>query len=640
MTGTVSQLRFAAPAILLLAVCAPVRGGVIGIATNPANGHLYYLLSANGWLEAENEAVSLGGHLATINDPAEQDWVWATFGPDSSFQTGPLWIGLNDVVEEGAFVWSSGEPAGFTYWKPGEPRGDVPNEDYVAMDTANQPPVGNPGRWNDYQPDIFEAVAEICTAYSGRAAQPVGPGPVAVAVGDFDRDGDIDLAVTSAFDDSVTVLTNRCRDDVLFDASTVTGLGDYPWHIVSVDIDHDDDLDLVLTYFGIGLGTQGVQVLRNDGNAVFTLDQTIQTGTGAHWLAPDDYDGDGHVDLAVANSLSNSLTILWNNGSGTFAPSSPSLNCGPRPYAVASGDYDGDGDPDIALTNDQNQTVSLFDNLGNRSFGERRTISVAPAGHQMPGIVLTRLNGDSHLDLAVASIEGNVIYVLFGNGDGSFQSQPDVTVSSAHGLRAADLNGDGRFDLMVTRFLGNQVCYLFNIGGGQFSQPMCLAASSQPVFVATADLDGDLDLEIVTVNYAGNNLSIYTNNCVLADADGDGAFDYCDGCPFDPNKTEPGVCGCGLPDAPNTDGDDRPDACDNCPTVPNPGQANCDGDAEGDACDADDDNDGMPDVNDVCPCNRPGLPVDCEGRPRFDANGDCLINGDDIQPMVNALLAP
>ena len=68
------------------------------------------------------------------------------------------------------------------------------------------------------------------------------------------------------------------------------------------------------------------------------------------------------------------------------------------------------------------------------------------------------------------------------------------------------------------------------------------------------------------------------------DADGDGVCDFFDLCPLDPEKTDPGVCGCGVPDT-DTDGDGVPDCIDNCPTTPNPGQLDTDGDGIGDACD-------------------------------------------------------
>src|SRR5438874_186435 len=69
----------------------------LGPIVNPANGHTYYRLTQSNWADAESEAVSLGGHLATINDQAENDWVYATFHTEPS----GLWIGLNDAAAEG-----------------------------------------------------------------------------------------------------------------------------------------------------------------------------------------------------------------------------------------------------------------------------------------------------------------------------------------------------------------------------------------------------------------------------------------------------------------------------------------------------------------------------------------------------------
>jgi hypothetical protein len=115
-------------------------------------GHRYYLLSQSVWTQAEAEAVTLGGHLVTINSTAENDWVVDTFstfgGVDRS-----LWIGLNDQVSEGVFVWISGEAAAYTNWAPGQadngsPGPDPPGEDFVHLLWPGHP---NAGMWNDFQ---------------------------------------------------------------------------------------------------------------------------------------------------------------------------------------------------------------------------------------------------------------------------------------------------------------------------------------------------------------------------------------------------------------------------------------------------------------------------------------------------------
>ena len=120
-----------------------------GPITNTANGHWYYLLEGTYWTNAEAQAVSLGGHLVTINDAAENAWVLNTFGNIGGVPR-QLHIGLTDEGHEGNWVWISGEPAAYRNWAPGEPNngnGYFPYENYSMM---HAPGSGWPeGSWND-----------------------------------------------------------------------------------------------------------------------------------------------------------------------------------------------------------------------------------------------------------------------------------------------------------------------------------------------------------------------------------------------------------------------------------------------------------------------------------------------------------
>ena len=110
------KLSLKITAVLLAAWLVPAYATVIG---GPVvhNGHTYYLLDNKPWVAQEAEAVSLNGHLVTINDAAENTWVWDTFGSPNA----GLFFGLTDVSSEGTFVWTSGETVTFTNWRFGEP---------------------------------------------------------------------------------------------------------------------------------------------------------------------------------------------------------------------------------------------------------------------------------------------------------------------------------------------------------------------------------------------------------------------------------------------------------------------------------------------------------------------------------------
>ena len=115
----------------------------LDMRVNPANGNTYHLLSGGSWTAAEATAVALGGHLVTIDDQAEHDWVLAQYHNRQGVDV-DLWIGLNDTAAEGTFAWVDGSPLGFTNWDLNEPNDGAGGEDHTAM-RKNNPAAF----WND-----------------------------------------------------------------------------------------------------------------------------------------------------------------------------------------------------------------------------------------------------------------------------------------------------------------------------------------------------------------------------------------------------------------------------------------------------------------------------------------------------------
>jgi len=132
-------------AILSLLLCQIAWGlpGILeGPVINPANGNTYYLLESSTWTEAQTVAEQLGGNLTTINDGAENEWVYTTFS-DVAYDRGGLWIGLYDKLGDNQFVWVSGQPVTYTNWSDAYP--DFTSEDYTVMWKV----AGWEGAWNN-----------------------------------------------------------------------------------------------------------------------------------------------------------------------------------------------------------------------------------------------------------------------------------------------------------------------------------------------------------------------------------------------------------------------------------------------------------------------------------------------------------
>jgi hypothetical protein len=137
---------------------SPVPNGVVEIVDDVPNlpevistaqyynGHTYYLLDTSSWSDAEAKAVSMGGHLVTINDSSEDAWVYDTFSTYGSTDRN-LWTGYTDQSDEGNFSWISGDTSTYSNWASGEPNNDwTTGEDYGMIWS---PSGQHPGQWND-----------------------------------------------------------------------------------------------------------------------------------------------------------------------------------------------------------------------------------------------------------------------------------------------------------------------------------------------------------------------------------------------------------------------------------------------------------------------------------------------------------
>jgi VCBS repeat protein/FG-GAP repeat protein len=307
---------------------------------------------------------------------------------------------------------------------------------------------------------LSPAAVAATISFKPAVSYPVGTAPLAVAAGDFNGDGKLDLAVADSGNPSV---------------------GD----------------------------EGGISILLGKGDGTLQAARSLSAGKNPTCVAVTDFNGDKRPDLAVINKDGNgSIALMLGNGDGTFK-ALVDYASGNVPLRLVVGDFNHDSRPDIAVLNNGSPPISVLLGNGDGTLQSHVDYSAPLSGS---GLAIGDVNGDGNPDLVFGTPIIFAGSVLLGNDDGTFQAP--ITINAGSPVGVADFNGDGKADLVSTTctFLGSQRCaenLRMGNGDGTFQTPLQITDRAGSV---AADFDGDGKYDV-----ALNGLELFPGN-------GDGTF--------------------------------------------------------------------------------------------------------------------
>lgn len=341
-----------------------------------------------------------------------------------------------------------------------------------------------------------------------------GDNPYSVASGDFNGDGNADLATTNLGGaNTLAVLLGDGAGTFVKVGEYPTGAETYAYWVVVGDFNNDSIQDIAVANDGF---PGFVSAFIGQGNGSFSPAGGYALGGRAAYIVNGDVNNDSYQDLVIANYTSNTVSVLFGSGTGAFSAPATYPIGGATAYSVALEDFNHDGLQDIAVALYASGGVSVLLNTGAGAFSDPQIITL---GGAFTTVVAADFNSDGHPDLAGVDLGAGNIVFFQGNGDGSFAPMSAIASGDAYPLYGdvGDFNGDGALDLAYG-FYGqpnDKVAIIVGDGTGGFAGPITIATGEATTYsdVAIGDFNNDGAQDLAVTRYtSGANLVILLNS--------------------------------------------------------------------------------------------------------------------------------
>ena len=356
---------------------------------------------------------------------------------------------------------------------------------------------------------VYFPVVNATSAYSPvQMTAAVGSQPMQLTEADFDNDGKLDLAVSNYSDNTVSILLGN--GDGTFQPQKTFSTLSAPFGIAVGDLNGDGIPDLVV---GNDSNGGGLNIFLGDGSGGFTAGTSLSGQNCPREPVLADLNGDGKLDIVAGSACGSDIEVYLGNGNGTFV--------GPIPVTVSSAsfgmvvaDFNGDGILDLAAADYANNTIDIYLGVGGGTFGVTTQLSGTT---DVIRLATGDFNHDGNVDLLAASASSG-IYILYGNGDGTFQAPISLAGTGGAGYfaeAAADLNGDGNLDIVATDYNGATKIW-FSAGDGSYQSPQLVGNSGIGYALALGNFAAGGGLDIAATSNSTNQVKLFLPTIVIS----------------------------------------------------------------------------------------------------------------------------
>ncbi|CAF4756532.1 unnamed protein product [Rotaria sp. Silwood1] len=334
--------------------------------------------------------------------------------------------------------------------------------------------------------------------------------PRSIAAGDFNKDGWIDVVVANSATNNIGVFlgfdypTFRSHNIVLQKRDSI------PYYVAIGDFNKDSQWDIAIAC----RKTNNIAVVLGKGNGTFAKEQlyALPVSADPRSLVIGDFNNDNISDIAVANSRKKSISILLGNGNGTFAPHMSQKTIDASPVSIAVGDFNNDSRQDIVVALEYANSIGIFIGIGNGSFQNQISYQM-PRESSPVWVAVGDFNNDNVQDIVVTNFYGHSVGILLGYGNGSFTHVTVFSTGNSSGpcsIAIGDFNKDNRMDIVVANRNARNVGVFLGYGNGTFSSQITYTTGSGSMLVSIAvdDLNNDTVLDIAISDFRGGRGNI------------------------------------------------------------------------------------------------------------------------------------